>query len=59
MPSLPGKIEGLALLDSRTIALANDNDFGLGDFGPDGRLVDSGVPNRLVVVRLPRPLGAR
>ncbi|GAA4188645.1 esterase-like activity of phytase family protein [Microbispora amethystogenes] len=59
VPSLPGKIEGLAVLDPHTIALANDNDFGLGDFGPDGRLVDSGVPNRLVVVRLPRPLGAR
>ncbi|KAA9380137.1 esterase-like activity of phytase family protein [Microbispora cellulosiformans] len=59
VPSLPGKIEGLAVLDPHTIALANDNDFGLGDFGSDGRLVDSGVPNRLVVVRLPRPLGAR
>lgn len=59
VPSLPGKIEGLAVLDPRTIALANDNDFGLGDFGPDGRLVDSGVPNRLVVIRLPRALGAR
>ncbi|GLX06095.1 esterase-like activity of phytase family protein [Microbispora sp. NBRC 16548] len=58
VPSLPGKIEGLAVLGPRTIALANDNDFGLGDFGPDGRLVDSGVPNRLVVVRLPRALGA-
>ncbi|WP_260614719.1 esterase-like activity of phytase family protein [Microbispora sp. KK1-11] len=59
VPSLPGKIEGIAVLDPRTIALANDNDFGLGDFGPDGRLVDSGVPNRLVVVRLARALGAR
>ncbi|MEU6425537.1 esterase-like activity of phytase family protein [Microbispora sp. NPDC046973] len=58
VPSLPGKIEGLAVLGPRTIALANDNDFGLGDFGPDGRLIDSGVPSRLVVVRLARALGA-
>ncbi|MFF4778461.1 esterase-like activity of phytase family protein [Microtetraspora fusca] len=57
VPGLPGKIEGVAVLDRRTIALANDNDFGLGDFDADGRLIDSGVPNRLVVIRLPRPLG--
>jgi hypothetical protein len=37
--------------------VANDNDFGMtegpGAFGPDGRLRDSGVPSRLLVLRLP------
>jgi hypothetical protein len=56
---LPGKIEGITVVGSRTIALANDNDFGLGDFDANGKLNDTGVPNRLVVVRLPKPLGTR
>ncbi|NRQ34726.1 esterase-like activity of phytase family protein [Nonomuraea sp. NN258] len=56
IPGLPGKIEGVALLDRRTIAVANDNDFGLGTFGPDGRLIDSGVTSRILTIRLPRPL---
>lgn len=53
---LPGKIEGVAVLDPRTIAIANDNDFGVGTFGPDGRLVDSGITSRILTIRLPRPL---
>ncbi|WP_061296559.1 esterase-like activity of phytase family protein [Herbidospora cretacea] len=55
-PTLPGKVEGLAILDPRTIAVANDNDFGLGEFGADGRLIDSGVKSRIVTIRLPKPL---
>lgn len=45
------------LLDPRTIAIANDNDFGMGAFGADGRLVDSGVTSRILTIRLPRPIG--
>ncbi|WP_214108537.1 esterase-like activity of phytase family protein [Acrocarpospora catenulata] len=56
VPTLPGKVEGVALLDPRTLVVANDNDFGLGDFGPDGRLIDSGVKSRIVTIRLPKPL---
>ncbi|MBO3745665.1 esterase-like activity of phytase family protein [Streptosporangiaceae bacterium NEAU-GS5] len=56
VPTLPGKVEGIALLDRRTLVVANDNDFGLGDFGADGNLVDSGVPSRIVTIRLPKPL---
>ncbi|MFC5828011.1 esterase-like activity of phytase family protein [Nonomuraea insulae] len=56
VPTLPGKVEGIALLDPRTLVVANDNDFGLGEFGADGRLVDSGVASRIVTIRLPRPL---
>ncbi|MFC9971684.1 esterase-like activity of phytase family protein [Spirillospora sp. NPDC127200] len=53
VPGMPGKIEGIALADRRTLAVINDNDFGLGTFGPDGRLVDSGVRTQLRYVRLP------
>ncbi|MEZ0075816.1 esterase-like activity of phytase family protein [Planotetraspora sp. GP83] len=57
IPSLPGKIEGVAVLDPWTVALANDNDFGLGDFDSNGKLIDSGVPSRVVIVKLAKPLG--
>ncbi|MER7207673.1 esterase-like activity of phytase family protein [Streptosporangium sp. NPDC000239] len=56
IPGLPGKIEGVTVLGPKTIAIANDNDFGLGSFGSDGRLVDSGVTSRILTISLPRPL---
>lgn len=55
---IPGKIEGVALVDRRTLALINDNDFGMADgaeaFDKDGRLVDSGVETTVTYVRLPK-----
>lgn len=55
IPGLPGKIEGVAVRDPRTIVVTNDNDFGI----PDGkeayvgrRLQNNGTPNRLMVVNL-------
>ncbi|WP_433330437.1 esterase-like activity of phytase family protein [Spirillospora sp. CA-294931] len=53
VPGMPGKVEGIALADRRTLAVINDNDFGLGTFGPDGRLIDSGVETKVIFVRLP------
>jgi hypothetical protein len=57
VPSLPKKIEGLAVLGPKTIAVANDNDFGMTDgadaFGKDGWQHDSGMTSRLLVLRLP------
>jgi hypothetical protein len=54
---VPGKIEGVALVDRRTLALVNDNDFGMTDgadaFDAQGRLVDSGVETTVTYVRLP------
>ncbi|MFF7163457.1 esterase-like activity of phytase family protein [Streptomyces sp. NPDC008086] len=53
---VPGKIEGIARVDHDTLALVNDNDFGMTDgegaFDGRGRLVDSGVETSVVYVRL-------
>ncbi|MET7936984.1 esterase-like activity of phytase family protein [Streptomyces sp. NPDC005322] len=58
---VPGKIEGIAVADRRTLALINDNDFGMTDglqaFDEHGRLVDSDAETTLTYVRLPKPLG--
>lgn len=55
---VPGKIEGVARVDGRTLALINDNDFGMTDgagaFDAQGRLVDSGIETTVTYVRLPR-----
>ncbi|MEV0320166.1 esterase-like activity of phytase family protein [Streptomyces sp. NPDC050658] len=55
---VPDKIEGVALVNSRTLALINDNDFGMTDgpeaFDENGRLVDSGVESTVLYVRLPK-----
>ncbi|MGY4737861.1 esterase-like activity of phytase family protein [Streptomyces sp. ATMOS53] len=55
---VPGKIEGVARVDRDTLALVNDNDFGMTDgagaFDAQGRLVDSGIETTVTYVRLPR-----
>ncbi|MGW7819558.1 esterase-like activity of phytase family protein [Streptomyces puniciscabiei] len=57
---VPQKIEGIARVDHDTLALINDNDFGMTDgagaFDAQGRLVDSGVKTTVVYVRLPEDL---
>ncbi|GAA1367570.1 esterase-like activity of phytase family protein [Streptomyces beijiangensis] len=57
VPGVPGKIEGVALAGHHTLALINDNDFGMTDgagaFDAQGRLVDSGVKTVLTYLRLP------
>lgn len=54
---VPGKIEGVARVDRDTLALINDNDFGMTDgtgaFDAQGRLVDSGIETKVIYVRLP------
>ncbi|WP_406480476.1 esterase-like activity of phytase family protein [Streptomyces sp. NBC_01615] len=54
---VPGKIEGVARVDHDTLALINDNDFGMTDgtgaFDAQGRLVDSGIETTVSYVRLP------
>ncbi|MEV1024335.1 esterase-like activity of phytase family protein [Streptomyces sp. NPDC050264] len=52
------KIEGVALAGRGTLALINDNDFGMTDgagaFDASGRLVDSGIETKVTYVRLPK-----
>ncbi|MEU6573508.1 esterase-like activity of phytase family protein [Streptomyces sp. NPDC046805] len=54
---VPGKIEGIARVDHDTLALINDNDFGMTDgagaFDAHGRLIDSGIETTVTYVRLP------
>ncbi|PSM41055.1 Tat pathway signal protein [Streptomyces dioscori] len=54
---VPGKIEGVARVNRDTLALINDNDFGMTDgtgaFDAQGRLVDSGIETTVTYVRLP------
>lgn len=52
----PDKFEGLALIDPTTIAVVNDNDFGVAAIDSRGRVVRSGAAPRLVVIRVPDPL---
>ncbi|MFD8824363.1 esterase-like activity of phytase family protein [Streptomyces sp. NPDC059605] len=57
---VPGKIEGVAVTGRDTLALINDNDFGMTDgaeaFDENGRLVDSGVKTSVTLLKLPCPL---
>lgn len=55
----PQKIEGMTVLDGKTIAIVNDNDFGVGSFTVDVgicTLNDSGLESRLMVIPLDEPL---
>ncbi|MFI6675211.1 esterase-like activity of phytase family protein [Kribbella sp. NPDC050470] len=58
IPGVPKKIEGVALVTPHTLAVINDNDFGMTDgpaaFDAAGNLVDSGVETRMVTIRLSR-----
>jgi hypothetical protein len=55
----PKKIEGMAVLDGKTIAIANDNDFGIGSFDMSGggcQLIDTGNKSTVQIIRLDKPI---
>lgn len=52
----PSKIEGIALVDSDTIAIANDNDFDIGDIDEAGNNVGTGLISQILVIDLAQPL---
>lgn len=56
IPDLPKKLEGIAVLDQNTIAISNDNDFQVGDFGADGNNASAGAKTQLVVITLNKSL---
>lgn len=56
LPNMPRKIEGIAVIDARTIAVANDSDFDLGTFDAAGKNRGAGVKSLICVIRLNSPL---
>ncbi len=56
LPGIPGKIEGLAILDDHTLAVANDNDFDVGTIDAAGNNHGTGAKSSIWVIGLPTPL---
>lgn len=61
--AIPQKVEGMTVLDGKTIAIANDNDFGVGAFQIDDQvdpptctLINSGRESQIIVIRLDKSL---
>jgi hypothetical protein len=52
----PEKVEGLAIIDEKTLAVVNDNDFGLGGYDDQGNSISNGIETRLSLVRLDRSI---
>ena len=55
--TMPQKIEGIAILDDTTIAVANDNDFDINEFDADGNMIPTGRTSQVFVIALSAPLG--
>lgn len=57
LPETPEKIEGIAVIDKQTIAIANDNDFNLGEFDAAGNNSNPpGIASQLLIITLAQPL---
>jgi hypothetical protein len=56
LEGMPAKIEGLALLDTDTLAVANDNDFDIGEFDAEGNNQGSGAVSQILMIDLAQPL---
>ena len=53
--AIPQKIEGIAVLDGKTIAVSNDNDFQVG--APTcGTNAPTGVMSKLIIIKLDKPI---
>ena len=54
---MPDKIEGVAVVDAKTIAVINDNDFNLGEFDAEGNNSNTpGIKSHLLLIELAEPL---
>jgi len=53
LDGVPGKVEGVAVIDDNTIAIANDNDFQITEVGPDGKNIPTGTPSELLIINIP------
>ena len=52
IPSMPGKIEGVTVLDDRTVAFINDNDFNFSYDKTTGLAVPGSVATQILTVKL-------
>jgi hypothetical protein len=59
LPDAPEKIEGLAVVDARTVVVGNDNEFDVAGWDEKGRPLPAHRPSELIAVRLERPLPLR
>ncbi|WP_426452290.1 esterase-like activity of phytase family protein [Paenibacillus sp. S-38] len=50
------KLEGLAVVDKNTLAVVNDNDFGVAGYDEQGKLQVKDVPTELYLIRLKEEL---
>jgi len=53
---VPVKLEGVAIIDAQTIAVANDNDFDIKNFNDGLRATHAGVKSQVALISLPSPL---
>jgi len=53
LDGMPGKVEGVAVIDATTVAVANDNDFDIGDFDADGHHIGQGKTSQILIVQTP------
>lgn len=56
IPAMMEKIEGLTIIDDRSIAVGNDNDFGFSGFDAQGRAINNDLPTTLLTLRLSKVL---
>ncbi len=56
MAEIPPKMEGVAVLDRNTIAIANDNEFDNLGFDDTGNNMLLGMKNKIFIIRLAKPL---
>jgi hypothetical protein len=50
---MPEKVEGLAIINATTLAIANDNDFDVGAIGPDGMNQGTQKKSYIITLRVP------
>lgn len=53
LDGMPGKIEGVTIIDATTIAVANDNDFDIGEFDAAGQNLGEGKKSQILIVQTP------
>jgi Esterase-like activity of phytase len=56
LPGMPSKLEGVAIVNLTTLAVANDNDFDIGKIDGKGQNVGKGEKSQLLTITLDSPL---